>query len=352
MCNSRRALVAAALLLFGASALAQSTAYPGIGRAATPKEVAAWDIDVRPDFKGLPKGKGSVNEGMDVWESKCSSCHGIFGESNSIFTPLAGGTTAEDVKSGHVARLLDPAFPMRTTLMKAATVSTLFDYIRRAMPWNAPKTLKADEVYAVTAFLLNLGHVVPDDFTLSDANIAEVQQRMPNRNGMTTDHGLWPGKGMGNGGKPDVQATACMKDCAGEPTLRSFLPDFARNAHGNLAEQNRLVGAQHGADTAHVPGATPPAATLPLPKAEPGAIALLAQNGCTACHGVNTRIVGPAFTDIAKKYAARPDRSPYLADKIASGGSGVWGTIPMPAQTLSTENAQAIADWLADGAQQ
>jgi cytochrome c len=71
--------------------------YPGAGRDATAQEVAAWDIDVRPDFKGLPPGKGSVAQGQDVWEAKCAHCHGIFGESNEVFSPLIGGTTAEDV---------------------------------------------------------------------------------------------------------------------------------------------------------------------------------------------------------------------------------------------------------------
>jgi S-disulfanyl-L-cysteine oxidoreductase SoxD len=114
-------------------AQAQGHAYPGIGRAATPKEVAAWDIDVRPDFKGLPQGQGSVTKGQDVWESKCASCHGVFGESNEVFTPLVGGTTAADVKTGRVARLTDAGFPGRTTLMKVGTVSTLWDYINRAL---------------------------------------------------------------------------------------------------------------------------------------------------------------------------------------------------------------------------
>ena len=67
---------------------------PAVGRTATPAEIAAWDIDVRPDFKGLPKGSGSVAKGQEVWEAKCASCHGIFGESNEVFTPLVGGTTA------------------------------------------------------------------------------------------------------------------------------------------------------------------------------------------------------------------------------------------------------------------
>ncbi|MCB1996341.1 MAG: c-type cytochrome, partial [Rhodoferax sp.] len=307
MSSSVKTLFAAVALVAAGAAVAQT--YPGIGRPATAKEIQAWDIDVRPDFKGLPKGSGSVEKGTDLWEAKCASCHGVFGESNEVFSPLVGGTTAEDVKTGRVAKLLDNSFPGRTTFMKVPTVSTLWDYIYRAMPWNAPKSLSADDTYAVLAYLLNLAHVVPDDFVLSDANIAEVQARMPNRNGMTTEHHLWPGKGMG--GKPnDVKSTACMSNCAGEPNVASFLPDFARNAHGNLAEQNRMVGAQHGADTTRPEGAAPAAPTAPVPaapKAGGAPTALLAQRTCTACHGMETKLVGPGFAEIARKYADRAD---------------------------------------------
>ena len=154
-----RSLLAMTLATVAGCALAQAS-YPGIGRAATAKEIRAWDIDVRPDFKGLPKGSGSVNAGQDFWEAKCAPCHGVFGESNEVFSPLVGGTTKEDVQSGRVARLNDATFPGRTTLMKVATVSTLWDYINRAMPWSAPKSLSSDEVYAVTAYLLNMGGVL------------------------------------------------------------------------------------------------------------------------------------------------------------------------------------------------
>jgi S-disulfanyl-L-cysteine oxidoreductase SoxD len=352
--------VAATAALAAGAVLAQSTAFPGIGRPATPKEVAAWDIDVRPDFKGLPKGSGSVSRGQDIWESKCSSCHGIFGEANEVFTPLVGGTTKKDVETGRVARLLDTGFPGRTTMMKVPTVSTLWDYIHRAMPWNAPKSLSHDDVYAVTAYLLNLAEVVPENFTLSDKNIAEVQQRMPNRNGMTLDHGMWPGAPgplrIGNGGKPDIKAVACMSNCPTEAAPSSMLPDFARNQHGNLAEQNRLVGAQHGADTTQpagspvVAGARTVAAAPALDAAATAAINLLKQHGCVVCHGMDNKIVGPGFAEVAKKYAGRADGVAYMTQKIQAGGSGIWGPIPMPAQTLSAADAQAIAKWLADGA--
>ena len=355
-------LVALVLSLGAGTAVAQA-AYPGVGRAATPQEVAAWNIDVRPDFKGLPKGAGSVAKGQEVWEAKCASCHGIFGESNEVFSPLVGGTGKDDLQTGRVARLNDPSFPGRTTLMKVSTISTVWDYINRAMPWNAPKTLSTEEVYSVTAYMLNLGGVLPDNFTLSDTNIASVQKLLPNRNGTTTDHGLWPGKGMGNGGKPDVRAVACMKDCSAEPKVASFLPEFARNNQGNLAEQQRGVGPQRGADTTKPPprdaaataaaaaavSAAPPRPATP-PSGGAAALALAQKHSCTACHGTDTRIVGPAFKEIAAKYAARNDAEAYLATQIRSGGQGVWGAIPMPPQSLPDADLKAVAAWLANGA--
>ena len=349
MFNSRKALLAVAMLVFAGWVSAQTVnPYTGIGRLATSKEVAAWDIDVRPDFKGLPKGAGSVTKGQDVWESKCASCHGIFGESNEVFTPLIGGTTAEDVKTGRVAKLLDPTTG-RTMLMKLATVSTLWDYINRAMPWNQPKSLSTEEVYAVTAFLLNLGGVISEDYVLSDKNIAEVQARMPNRHGMTTRHAMWPGKEFNGTRQPDVRNTACMKNCATERSVASLLPDFARNAHGNLAEQNRGIGAQHGVDTSRPEGqkSVVPAATISIVSAASSALSLTQKNNCTACHAVDKKILGPSFLEIAKKHAGKAE---YLAGKIRSGGSGVWGSIPMPAQSVTDADAKIIADWLSTGA--
>jgi len=348
MCSWREHVLAICLLLGAGAATAAPQAaaradFPGIGRPATVKELAAWDIDVRPDFKGLPAGSGSVARGQAVWEGQCASCHGIFGDSNEVFNPLVGGTTQDDVKTGHVARLNDRGYPGRTTLMKASTLSTLWDYIHRAMPWSQPKSLTVEEVYAVTAYMLNLGGVVPDDFVLSDRNIGEVQQRLPNRNGMTTRHALWPTAELGGQARPDVQGSSCMANCAPAPTVASMLPDFARDAHGNLAEQNRRVGAQRGVDTAG-------AAAKPLSAAPPApAAALLRQHSCTACHAIDNRVVGPSFKAVADKYAGRSDVLAYLSGKIRSGGSGVWGTVPMPPQNLPDADLQAIAQWIAGG---
>lgn len=375
MCSSRkpwrRAMLALLLPLMATQAQAQEPSYPGIGRPATAKELAAWDIDVRPDFKGLPKGSGSVNQGLDVWEAKCAMCHGVFGESNEVFAPIVGGTTADDIKTGRAARLRDPAFPGRTTLMKLSSLATLWDYINRAMPWNAPKSLSADEVYAVTAYILNLGHVVPDDFVLSDRNMAEAQARLPNRTGMSTRHALWPGRTLGGTTRPDVKAVACMKDCPVETTVASMLPDHARNAHGNLAEQNRPVGAQRGAQTtvpaapaAH-PAASPvatatPAAAVPppgpagpaaKPAAKPPAMptSLLGKHACSACHSPDAKLVGPSWKEIAARHGSRADAEAYLVGRMKAGSTGAWGPIPMPPQALPAEDAAVIARWLAGG---
>lgn len=354
MFNSLKVSAAAILLGLCTSVFAQGKApvgpagYPGVGRAATPQEVAAWDIDVRPDFKGLPKGAGSVNAGQDIWEAKCASCHGVFGESNEVFSPLVGGTTAKDIETGHVARLQDRAFPGRTTLMKVATLSTLWDYIYRAMPWTQPKSLTPDDVYAVTAYLLNLGGIVPDNFTLSDQNIREVQQRMPNRNGMTNQHGMWSGNEFGPGLKADVAAKPCMQNCGPALKVASSLPPHAQGSHGNLADQNRPVGAQRGIGTATPGGATAPATTAPAAAASTAKVpqALLDKYSCTACHGMDQKLVGPSFIEIARKY---PGKTDYLTGKIRAGGSGVWGAIPMPPQSLGEDEARSIAQWLANG---
>ena len=246
--NLLSALCALGAALPASAQPGEADALRRIGRTATAAEVAAWDIDVRADFKGLPPGQGSVAQGEQLWEAKCAACHGAFGESNDVFTPIVGGTTAKDVQTGRVLSLSQGGVPHRTTLMKLSKLSTLWDYIHRAMPWTAPKSLSADEVYAVVAYILNLGNIVPPDFNLSDRNIAEVQQRLPNRNGKVFFAPMWNARGQG-----DVLNPLCMKRCAVENAVASALPDFARNTHGNIAEQVRPFGAPRGTDTSAPP---------------------------------------------------------------------------------------------------
>lgn len=368
-----RRLRAAVLAVLGAATAFAACAAPppaaaaalqSVGRPATEAEVKAWDIDVRGDFKGLPKGSGSVNAGADVWDAQCASCHGAFGESNKVFAPIVGGTSKKDIETGRAFFLANPGYPHRTTLMKASRLSSLWDYIHRAMPWTAPKSLKPDEVYAVLAYMLNLGEIVPADFTLTDKNIAEVEKRLPNRNGKVFYEPMWRVRGKG-----DVVNPLCMKDCPVQAEIQSSLPLAARDDHGNIAEQVRPFGPARGTDTSLPPRTVkvgvgpPPVAVLgraTSPAGEPAAAstssaangaALAQSSGCTACHGLANKIVGPALQDIAKKHAGRADAVPYLLDKIKNGGQGVWGVIPMPPQAhVKDDDAKAIADWLAAGA--
>jgi cytochrome c len=268
-----------------------------------------------------------------------------------VFTPLTGGTTKEDQKTGRVASLTNPAQPQRTTLMKVPTVSTLWDYIHRAMPWNAPRSLSVDDTYAVLAYLLNIGEIVDDDFVLSNETIVQVQERMPNRNGMTQEHGLWTVDGQ-----PDVKAEICMNNCKEVVEITSSLPDHARNAHYNIAEQNRIFGPYRGADTtkpplAALPGAsfqqvaaTAPAAASVDPKA------LFAKNNCAACHAANNRVVGPSIKEVAEKYKGQADYMTVLSKKVKNGGSGVWGAIPMPPHPqVSDDDINVMVKWMVTG---
>lgn len=326
-----------------------------LGRAPTADEIAAWDIDVRPDFKGLPPGSGSVEQGTDLYDDKCASCHGVFAESNEIFMPLVGGTTAADVDTGRVANLNSGTYPHRTTFMRLSQMSTLWDYINRAMPWNEPKSLKPDEVYAVIAYLLNLADLVNEDFVLSQDNIAQVQARLPNRNGMKKYEPMWLVTG-----EPDVQGDACMIDCETDTTIRSFIPDYARNAHGNLAEQNRMIGPVRGADTTHdrpksFEDTIEMARAALIKQANPTAPAAgsvkgqtLAQtSGCLACHAVDKKILGPGFTEIAARYRDQADAPTLLAGRVRNGAQGTWGAIPMPANTaLSDQQVKTLISWI------
>ncbi len=336
-------------ILLASTACAQDR-FPGVGRAATPAEIRARDIDVRGDVKGLPRGSGSVAKGQDVWEAKCASCHGVFGESNQVFPPIIGGTTARDMQVGRVASLTSGAESQRTTMMKLARLSTLWDYINRAMPWNNPRTLTVEEVYAVTAYILHLADMVAGDFVLADTNIREVQAKLPNRDGLTMNHGLWR-----LNGKPDVKSTACMSNCLGKGNgiaqVASSIPDHARDAHGNLAMQQRTVGPVRGVVTLAKAASSSSGAAASAKPAEFADIKELATRGaCLACHATRQKLVGPSFREIAARHEAGVAGTASLTSKIKRGGSGVYGAIPMPPTTgLSDDEIARLASWILAG---
>jgi cytochrome c len=332
-------LAAAIAVSLGVASVQAADAWKELGRNATADEVAAWDIDIRPDFQGLKPGSGNAIDGEEVWLEKCALCHGDFGDSNEYFAPLVGGNiTQEDIETGRVAALNDPA-RVRSTLMKINNLSTLMDFINRAMPWNAPKTLTTDELYGVTAYLLSLAYIIEPDFELNQDTVHEVQKLMPNRNGMTTDHGLWK-----IDGKPDVVSKRCMSNCDSDVKVISSIPDYAKPAHGNLFDQNRLVGPVRG--VVYATGEEEKVVEAPKDEAP---MDLLAANGCTGCHQVDGKLVGPAFNEIKAKYSGQVNAESYLKGKIKNGGQGVWGSMMMPPMAaVSDADRDAIAAWLAN----
>jgi cytochrome c len=138
-----------------------------LGRVALPEEVAAWDIDVRPDGLGLPAGSGSVEVGGQIYDSQCASCHGVFGEGEGRWPVLAGGFDS-----------LSDDRPEKTIGSYWPYLSTVFDYVRRAMPFGNARSLSDDDVYALTAYLLYLNDLADEDFTLSFDNFSSIV--MPN----------------------------------------------------------------------------------------------------------------------------------------------------------------------------
>jgi cytochrome c len=145
----------------------------GLGSTPDPALLHAWDIDVVPTGAGLPAGAGSVAEGKRIYASKCAACHGRSGEGGPMDRLVGGqGTLA----SGHPVKTIGSYWPYATTL---------FDYVRRAMPFNAPQTLSNEEVYAVTGYLLHLNGIVPGDAVMDARTLAAV--RMPNAAGFVGD---------------------------------------------------------------------------------------------------------------------------------------------------------------------
>jgi mono/diheme cytochrome c family protein len=156
-----------AVLELASPARAQAQTRYGIGRSATPAEIAGWNIDIDRDGKNLPPGSGSVSHGRMVFDQQCASCHGAKGE-GGLGDKLVGGK----------GTLTTPK-PVRTVGSYWPYAPTLFDYIRRAMPLNAPQSLSNDDIYAVSAYILNLNGLLPADATLDAKTLSAI--KMPNR---------------------------------------------------------------------------------------------------------------------------------------------------------------------------
>jgi len=164
---NRLVTVTASLLVLSSAALADG---PGLGRVASPDEIASWDISIGPDGAGLPPGRGTPKQGEAVYAEKCVACHGEKG----------AGKPNDQLVGGRGSLSGDQA-PVKTVGSFWPYATTLFDYVRRAMPLNAPKSLSDDEVYAVSAYILQLNGIIGEAEAMDAQTLPQVQ--MPNRDG-------------------------------------------------------------------------------------------------------------------------------------------------------------------------
>jgi cytochrome c len=160
----RNALSAFAVVAFASTAIAQNAGTP-----VSEADVKAWDISILPDGTGLPPGSGTPAQGAKVFAAKCAGCHGPEGK---------GGTNAALIGGEPLTKGIDVT---KTVANFWPTATTLFDFTRRAMPWQAPRTLTDDEVYALTAYILSLNKIIADTDTMNAQTLPKV--RMPNRDG-------------------------------------------------------------------------------------------------------------------------------------------------------------------------
>ena len=167
MSTPRNLSAASALLLLSTAALAET---PDLGQPATPEEIAVWDISIGPDGAGLPPGKGTPQQGEAVYVEKCLPCHGE-----------KGSGKPNDQLVGGLGTLTGDQTPVKTVGSFWPYATTLFDYVRRAMPFNAPRSLSNDEVYAVCAYILQLNGIIAENAVMNAQTLASVQ--MPNRDG-------------------------------------------------------------------------------------------------------------------------------------------------------------------------
>jgi S-disulfanyl-L-cysteine oxidoreductase SoxD len=168
----------------------QKPGHFGYGQQATPEQIAGWEIDARgEDGAGLPAGHGTVERGAELYEDQCAACHGTFGEGAGRFPKLVGG--AGTLRSDRPQLTVGSYWPF---------APTLWDYINRAMPMPTPHTLSADDVYALTAYILNLNDLVPNEFVADRDSLPKV--KMPNH-----DNFIWTDP------RPDTAAKACMNAC-------------------------------------------------------------------------------------------------------------------------------------------
>ena len=289
----------------------------GMGAPASAEEIAGWDIDIRPDGMGLPVGGGNAMDGEAEYEALCAACHGVFGEGEGRWPVLAGGEgTLSDER------------PIKTVGSYWPYTSTLFDYIRRAMPFPAPMSLTDTQVYNITAYVLYLNEIIDEDFELSNENLASI--RLPNEENFFVDD------------RPDAANPRCMADCLNpdEMMLAASLSGVTPIGHfvegadapaGSHEGQHELEAQKEAERKAEITGEEIKA---DHGDAAPAALSEAAQAGesvyngaCAVCHG--SGLAGAPKTGDKAAWADRiAQGTDVLVSHALEGYSGNTGVMP------------------------
>lgn len=278
----------------------------GLGRPALPEEIAAWDVKIMPDGRGLPEGSGDVLTGDDVFSENCAVCHGDFAEGVGNWPKLAGGWNT-----------LDHDDPLKTVGSFWPYLSTVWDYVHRSMPFGNAQSLTPDEVYAIVAYILYSNNLVDEDFTLSPETFAEVE--MPNAGGFfvddraVTEYAIWHGE-------------PCMENCkeSVEITMRARVLDVTP-AHGETEEE--ASAAEPAAETVQTAAVV---AEPAAPAVDPALVAAgeAVFKKCKACHQVGegaTNRTGPHLNGVMGRAAGAVEGFKYSSGLADLGAGGlVW----------------------------
>lgn len=272
----------------------------GIGRDAHAEEIAAWDVDILPDGRGLPEGKGDVLWGEEVFAEKCASCHGDFAEGVDNWPVLAGGFDTLADKD-----------PVKTVGSYWPYLSTVWDYVNRSMPFGAAQTLTDDEVYGIVAYILYSNDLVDEDFVLSHENFAEFE--MYNKDGFVvddreaTEYPMW-------------RTEPCMSDCkeSVEITMRASVLDVTPEEEGS-------------GETPAVEVAETQTSEAATPSFDPELVAAgeKAFKKCKACHTIGDGAkhkTGPHLNGVFGRAAAGSEGFTKYSKAMKSAGADglVW----------------------------
>lgn len=297
------------------AAAAPAAAEPlGLGRAALPEEIAAWDVKIMPDGRGLPEGSGDVATGEEKFLEHCAVCHGDFAEGLDNWPKLAGGDGTLNRKD-----------PVKTVGSYWPYLSTVWDYVHRSMPFGQAQILTADDTYAITAYILFSNYLVEDDFVLSKDNFLEVG--LANAGGFIEDD------------RAEVEyqkfsAEPCMENCKEtvEITMHASVldvtPDDPSDDAATAPAAVDEAAAQEGAPAVEEAAAEPEATAPAAPDPELVAAGEKVFGKCKACHMVGEDAknrVGPTLNGVAGRHVGAVEGFKYSAAMADAGGAGmVW----------------------------